>query len=143
MIFTFQLLGGQVVVLELEVQVVHLLAGGLVLLEMQIAQVRMLQGLSDGDPLFWVEGEQFLEEIDGVRVCEGEELVEVFAVLLVLGQILDQLLAFLRDVLHVLKIRCSQVLTEEFNLVLGVSSRQEGLSLQHLREDAANAPHVD
>jgi hypothetical protein len=56
MIFTFQLLGGQVVVLELEVQVVHLFASGLVFLEMQVAQIWMLQGLSHGDPLFWVKG---------------------------------------------------------------------------------------
>lgn len=73
---------------------------------------------------------------------EGEELVEVLAVLLVLGQVLDQLLAFLRDVLHVLKIRCSQVFAEQLDLILGVSSRQEGLSLQHLREDATDTPHI-
>ena len=141
--FTLELLGGQVVVLELEVQVVHLLTSGLVFLEMQVPQVRMLQCLRDGDSLFWVKGEQLLEEIDGVWVCEGEKLVEVLPVLLVLGQILYELLAFLGDVLHVLEIRCSQVLAEQLDLVLGVSSRQKGLSLQHLREDAANAPHVN
>ena len=142
MIFTLQLLGGEVVVLELEVQVVHLLAGGLVLLEVQVAQVGVLQSLSNGDSLFGVEGEQFLEEVDGVGVCEGEELVEVLAVLLVLGEVLDELLAFLWDVLHVLKIRCSEVLAEQLYLVLGVSSRQEGFALRHLREDAADTPHV-
>lgn len=99
-------MGGEVVVLELEVQVVHLFTSGLVFFKMQVAQVRMFQCLCDSNSLFRVECEQFLEEIDGVRVCEGKEFVEVLAVLLVFRQIFDQLLAFLRDVLHVLKIRC-------------------------------------
>lgn len=86
---------------------VHFFTSGFVLLEMQVAKVRMFQCLCDSDSLFRVEGEQFLEEIDGIRVCEGKELVEVLAVLLVLRQILDQFFALLRDVLHVLKIRCS------------------------------------
>lgn len=142
MIYTFQLLRGQVIIFELEVQVVHFLAGRLVLLKVQVAQVGVFQSLSDSDSLFRVEGEQFLEEIDGVRVCEGEEFVEILAVLLVFGQILDELLALLWDVFHVLKIRCSQVLAEQLDLVLGVSSRQEGFALQHLGKDAADAPHV-
>lgn len=74
---------------------------------------------------------------------KGEQLIEVFTVLLVFGQIFDELDAFTGDVLHILKIGCSEVLANEFDLILGISSRQKWLSLEHLSKDAADAPHID
>lgn len=132
----------QVVVLELEVQVVHWLPYWLVLLEVQVGEVGVGECLDDGDALLGVEGEELLEEVDGVGVGEGEDLAEVLAVLLVLGEVPDELLALLGDVLHVLQVRDPQVLADQLDLVLGVRPRQERLPLQHLRENAPHAPHV-
>lgn len=76
-------------------------------------------------------------------MSEREDLVEVLAVLLVLGQVLDQFLALFGDVLHAVEVWGAQVLANQFDLVLGVGAWQEGLSLQHFGEDAADTPHVD
>ena len=64
----------------------------------------MFQGLSYCDPLFWIKHEKFVEQIDGLRRSKREQFTEIFAVFFVFGEILDELFAFLRDVLHILKI---------------------------------------
>ena len=71
---------------------------------MKVCQVRVFQGLSCCDPLFWIKHEEFVEQIDGLGRSKREKFTEILAVILVFGQIHDELLAFLREVLHILKI---------------------------------------
>lgn len=73
----------------------------------------------------------------------AEQLGEIFTVFLILRQVLNQFLAFFRYMLNVLKVGSSQILTDQFDLILGIGARQERLPLEHLSEDATDTPHIN
>jgi len=110
---------------------------------MEVFQVGMSQGISYVDSFIRVEGQKLFKKIDGLRIGKGEEFVEVFSVFLVFGKIFDEFLTFFRDMIHVFKIRSSQVLADEFDLIFSVSPREERFSLKHFCKDASNTPHID
>ena len=109
---------------------------------MEVFQVRVGQSFSYIYSFVWVESKQLLQQVNGLRMGEGKEFVEVLAIFLVLWQVFDELIAFFRNVLHVVNIRSSQILTNQLNLILSVSSWKKGLSLKHFSKNAANTPHI-
>jgi hypothetical protein len=65
----------------------------------------MLQCLCNGYSFLGIEHQQFLEQVNSIRVGEGEQFIEVFSILLVLGQVFDELNALAWNMLHVFKVR--------------------------------------
>ncbi len=72
-----------------------------------LSEKRMLQGLVDLDPLFWVELERFIEEVDALGGGAGVHVPEIDPVFGGEGlQVLDGL--GVRDKVHVVLLRSAQ-----------------------------------
>lgn len=141
-IITFELLSCQIVVLELKIQVVNGLSNRLILLKVQTSKIRVGQCFIYSYPLFRVECEQFLQQINCLWIGKGKEFVEILAVFLEFRYFFDQKFALLRDMLHIVEIWNPQILADELDLVSSISSRKEWSPLQHLCENASHTPHI-
>jgi hypothetical protein len=93
-------LGCEVVILKLEIELINWVSCGFIVLEVQIDHIWVFQCLLNRDPFFRIKDEELFKQIDGLRRGKAEDLSEVLSSFLVLGEVLDEFLAFLGDVSH-------------------------------------------
>ena len=105
-------------------------------------QVGVFEGLLDADPRAGVEGEETVEQVQGVWVGGAEEGVE--GDLLHAREVADVVLgAGGADAREGLLVGGAQVVQDLVELVDVVAAFEEGLAAQEFSEDAAHGPDVD
>jgi len=100
------------------------------------------QGLINRDSAIGVEGEHFLDKVDGLLICASEQFVEV------LPTVVRQL-SHERTIVRILYLidKCvlrltNQVCDHHHLFLLGLGGKQR-LAPNQLGEDATNRPNVD
>lgn len=102
----------------------------------------MSQRVVHTDPITRIESEHSLKQIDGERVCVGEDGGEGDAWLLAEGE--EEFARVMAgDVAEVVVRGRPQDVGDSLNLVHKVPSLEEGSAKVQLGQDAADRPHVD
>ena len=105
-------------------------------------EVRVLEGLLDADARGGVEGQQPVQQVQGVRVGGAEEGVE--GNLLHAGEVADVVLRTRgADAREGFLVGRAQVVQDLVELVDVVAALEEGLAAQQFGEDTAYRPDVD
>eukprot|EP00341_Mesodinium_pulex_P002254 CAMPEP_0116915574 /NCGR_PEP_ID=MMETSP0467-20121206/18012_1 /TAXON_ID=283647 /ORGANISM="Mesodinium pulex, Strain SPMC105" /LENGTH=107 /DNA_ID=CAMNT_0004592269 /DNA_START=148 /DNA_END=471 /DNA_ORIENTATION=+ len=100
----------------------------------------MFDCIIDLDAFAWLEAKKFAEEVKSILVESGHEFLEF------LGRLLHEVLVL--EFVHVEESACmflggsAHQLEYFFELVVFVLAFEERLSIEHFREDAADAPNV-
>ena len=117
-------------------------AHGLIALVVQLRKVRVVERLLHGDAVVGVEHEHARDEVQGGTAALGEVLAQVL--LGPVPHLPDGLLGgIVRDESHLALGGGTDHAADHVELVRGVPALEERLAAQHLREDAAERPHVD
>lgn len=112
--------------LKLEVKCIHRLSDRLVFLQMKVRQVRVTKCFLNCDTFGRFKHHQLLQQIESLRRCEIEDLIEGFSS--TFRKAFYELPTLFGNLLDVVYIRGTQVFANQFDLAFRVGSREERFS---------------
>ena len=95
-----------------------------------------------GDSFLRIKDKKLLQKIDRLIRGIGKQFGKILSIFLILRQIFYEFLALIGDVFDVVKVRNSQILTDQLNLILSIRAGKKGLPLQHLSKNTTHTPHI-